>query len=75
MNLKNISKTDSGTISLSLKNGEGNVLLTKAKASIPILKKGQSRKVKFEFILQKALKDKKIDLSLSIADNTYLASS
>ena len=75
VNLKNISQTDSGTISLSLKNGEGNkVLLTKAKASIPILKKGQSRKVKFEFILQKALKDKKIDLSLSIADNTYLAS-
>ena len=67
VNLKNISQTDSGTISFSLKNGEGNkVLLTKAKANIPILKKGQSEKVDFEFILQKALKDKKIDLSLSI---------
>ena len=62
MNLKNISQTDAGTISFSLKNGEGNkVLLTKAKANIPILKKGQSEKVDFEFILQKALKDKKID--------------
>ena len=74
VNLKNISQTDSGTISFSLKNGEGNkVLLTKAKANIPILKKGQSEKVDFEFILQKALKDKKIDLSLSITDNTFYA--
>ncbi len=73
LNLKNISKTDSGIISISLKNGEGNkVLLTEAKASIPVLKKGQSEKIQFEFILQKALKDKKIDLSLSIKDNTYL---
>ena len=75
VNLKNISQTDSGVINVSLKNGEGNkVLLTKAKANIPVLKKGQSHKIKFEFILKKALKDKKIDLSLSITDNTYLAS-
>ena len=75
VNLKNISKTDSGVINISLKNGEGNkILLTKAKANIPVLKKGQSKKIQFEFILKKALKDKKIDLSLSIADNTYLAS-
>ncbi|PCI30632.1 MAG: hypothetical protein COB67_01395 [SAR324 cluster bacterium] len=76
VDVENLGKGESGSLTLLLKNGEGKkVFLKKGRQKIDSLKTGEKQSIYFTFDLKSSPSDDNLDFSLDIIDGTFPLSS